>query len=596
MDVWDQKVGLSERIPSASTISVSRRVAAPRRSWLRLALAVLVAILLPILYHLRHGCPKPSSKPDDQSAFDWAALQPRRDLRWTPCYAGQKCARLLLPLDYDTPDGPTVAIAIRMIPATDLDNYRGTIFLNPGGPGVSGVDFVEQVGTDIARIVGSSFDILGFDPRGVGRTTPSDATCFDTVSERALFATQEGPQLINASGEALGIAHARARVVAERCAERIGGEWGIGRFAITPNVARDMLEMSRLLGQEQVQYWGFSYETILGQFFAGMYPDKVKRFVLDGVGDAELHRAGSVEEDLVYTDDVVDSLFTFCFQAGPEACAMYDSSAAKIRERYFHILDEVSRNPVPVALADPPLVITRKTLITQLFQSTFDPLSSFPSVVQTIRALETNNQTALASLARQISNPTECKCDTDNSPFQSGYTEAVLAVLCGDGPAYSFDRDAFARTYEHAAAQSPLMAPMRVVWHIRCADWKIRPKWRYTGPVHSTNTAHPLLLVSTQYDPVCPLTQARDVRSRFGSAGLLTQNSYGHCSMSSPSLCTAKQVREYFVNGTLPKEGATCEVDELPFVGRTQNVRALSTADQELLEALRNIAGSMPFH
>ena len=69
-----------------------------------------------------------------------------------------------------------------------------------------------------------------------------------------------------------------------------------------------------------------------------MYPDKVKRFVLDGVGDAELHRAGSVEEDLVYTDDVVDSLFTFCFQAGPEACAMYDSSAAKIRERYFHIL------------------------------------------------------------------------------------------------------------------------------------------------------------------------------------------------------------------------------------------------------------------
>ncbi len=143
-----------------------------------------------------------------------------------------------------------------MIPATDQDIYRGTIFLNPGGPGGSGVDFLERVGTNISRIVGPSFDVLSFDPRGIGRTTPL-ASCFETASQRAIWATQEGHQLIDASDESLGIIHARAEVLAERCKEQLGGEWGIGRFATTPYVARDMLEITQSLGQEQLQYWGF---------------------------------------------------------------------------------------------------------------------------------------------------------------------------------------------------------------------------------------------------------------------------------------------------------------------------------------------------
>ena len=183
-------------------------------------------------------------------------MEPSRQLEWTSCYSGNKCARLLLPLDYDTPDGPTTAIAIRIIPATDLDNYRGTIFLNPGGPGGSGLGLIERTGANISRIVGPSFDVLSFDPRGIGRTTPQ-ASCFETPSQRAIWATQEGHQLVDASDEALGIVHARAQVRAELCKERVGGEWGIGRFATTPYVARDMLEMSQLMGQDQLQYWGF---------------------------------------------------------------------------------------------------------------------------------------------------------------------------------------------------------------------------------------------------------------------------------------------------------------------------------------------------
>ena len=110
---------------------------------------------------------------------------------------------------------------------------------------------------------------------------------------------------------------------------------------------------------------------------------------------------------------------------------------------------------------------------------------------------------------------------------------------------------------------------------MQCVEWTLRPKWRWTGPLAAEETAHPLLVVSTRYDPVTPLAQAQAVVRRFGGAALLTQESYGHCSVSSPSLCTAKHIREYFVNGTLPEDGATCEVDELPFVGKTGDVRAL---------------------
>ena len=173
-----------------------------------------------------------------------------------PCYSGQKCARLLLPLDYERPDGAQTAIAIRMIPATDKEHYDGTIFLNPGGPGGSGVGYIERRGRDISLIVGSSYDVLSFDPRGIGYTTPQ-ISCFDTRSQRDIWDTQDGHEILAVNGTSAGIFRARAELLGERCEERLGGPDGVARFVNTPNVARDMLEMTQKLGQEKLQYWGF---------------------------------------------------------------------------------------------------------------------------------------------------------------------------------------------------------------------------------------------------------------------------------------------------------------------------------------------------
>jgi pimeloyl-ACP methyl ester carboxylesterase len=154
-----------------------------------------------------------------------------------------------------------------MIPATEKANYQGTIFLNPGGPGGSGTDFVTRYGTTISAIVGPRFDVLGFDPRGIGATTPL-AQCFDSDAQFQIWSLQQGSTLNASDWSSVSTIKARERVVSERCAGLLGGngdeiigasaeEWGPGRFMNTPNVATDMLKISELLGQDKLQYWGF---------------------------------------------------------------------------------------------------------------------------------------------------------------------------------------------------------------------------------------------------------------------------------------------------------------------------------------------------
>lgn len=154
-----------------------------------------------------------------------------------------------------------------MIPATDKHNYQGIIFLNPGGPGGSGTDLISRYGKVISTIVGPRFDVLGFNPRGIGATTPL-TQCFDSDSKSKIWGLSEG-RIPNISDWA-SVTHAKARerAIGERCASILGGngeerlgataeEWGPGRFMSTPNVATDILKISELLGQEKLQYWGF---------------------------------------------------------------------------------------------------------------------------------------------------------------------------------------------------------------------------------------------------------------------------------------------------------------------------------------------------
>ena len=186
-------------------------------------------------------------------------IKPSTELKWSPCFEGQECARLLLPLDYtNTSDTRTTAIALHRIPAPTRGTsaHRGAVFFNPGGPGGSGTLLTISMGRALGAIVGEGYDVLGFDPRGIGASTPR-VDCFEDEAEREIWSVQGGYRLVNASDDTLTMYRARERLVGRRCEERVGGDGGIARFAGTPSVARDMVEIAKKLGQEKVHYWGF---------------------------------------------------------------------------------------------------------------------------------------------------------------------------------------------------------------------------------------------------------------------------------------------------------------------------------------------------
>ena len=156
-----------------------------------------------------------------------------------------------------------------------------------GGPGGSGVDLVQSEGSALQEITGRNYSIIGFDPRGVGKTTPS-ADCFQTGLDRALWQQQTSRLASSGGPEMLGEVYARDRAYTRFCSTNIASVNGSATYMGTPFVARDMLRITELswraVGREPkgLQYWGFSYGSLLGQTFAHMFPDKVYRLILDG--------------------------------------------------------------------------------------------------------------------------------------------------------------------------------------------------------------------------------------------------------------------------------------------------------------------------
>ncbi|KZT66834.1 alpha/beta-hydrolase [Daedalea quercina L-15889] len=543
----------------------------------------------------------------DNPEFDWFSLPPSDNIEWTPCYSEYKCARLLLPLDYLSPPGfgPNATIALQMFPATDRENYKGTILINPGGPGGSGTYAVRQTGKNISRVVGGTYDILGFDPRGTGASLPA-VQCYDSEAQYQIWMQSIRNTWVNLTEGAAPLMVAREDAVGQLCKRKIGGngreyangtaeEWGPGRFVSSAGVTTDMLHITEKLGEDKLKYWGFSYGSVLGQYFAAMYPDKIGRMVIDGVFDAYEYRQTSYTTNLVDNDAIIEAFFTFCHRAGPERCSLYEPSPQAIKSRVEGIINKVTNEPVPVPFAEHgPMIFTKKLLYELTFIMTYKPIQSFPDLATMLLGAEQNNGTAISSIVNKYLPDYECSCSRAQPWLESN--EALMAIGCGDGDELTYDPGFYEMYLANMTAQSRFGGPFWAMYHVRCSQWRIRPKWRYTGPFAAANTSHPILIVEPRYDAVCPLSDARRVHKRYGGAALLVQNSYGHCSVSAPSLCTARYIRAYFEDGTLPEEGMECEVNELPFIGVVGDAEyeVLSTEDAELLDALRGLSKAVP--
>jgi len=210
--------------------------------------------------------------------WSWEALKPSEQLIWSKCYHDLECSRLSVPLDWLNPsDGRKVVLAVVRRSATDHTNYLGPVFVNPGGPGGSGVEWVIEGGKTLQAAAGKNHDIISWDPRGVGATTPS-AHCWSDPQEAQIWEMGK-LGLVDSHPDMLYDIFARISSLNTQCEKNMGE---LTKYAGTTSVARDMLAISEALGLDQVRFWGQSYGTVLGGTFAAMFPEKVERMVLDG--------------------------------------------------------------------------------------------------------------------------------------------------------------------------------------------------------------------------------------------------------------------------------------------------------------------------
>jgi pimeloyl-ACP methyl ester carboxylesterase len=269
-------------------------------------------------------------------------------LAWRSCgdqAPAFQCATARVPLDYDRPHGATITLALTRLPATNPSARIGSIFFNPGGPGGSGVDFLQAVGQDLySPQVRARFDLVSFDPRGVARSTPLQ--CFDTTEE-ALAALAPFPFPVTRAEERVWV-HAD-RVYARACARNAGP---ILDHMSTANVARDMDLLRRAVGDRKMTYVGYSYGTAIGSTYANMFPDKVRAVVIDGVIDPVSYTTGrGGEARRVPSDarlrseqgayDTLQAFLRLCDRGGPR-CAF---SGGDPKRRYDRLARRLLREP-----------------------------------------------------------------------------------------------------------------------------------------------------------------------------------------------------------------------------------------------------------
>ena len=561
-----------------------------------------------------------SSSSESSHSFDWKSVEAHQDLVYTDCYDGFQCAKLLLPLDWlDLSNNNNVSIAIAMLPAKvspDHPKFGGTVVLNPGGPSGSGVDFVRGRGRALQQVIDGEkhFDILSFDPRGVAYSEPN-AHC---------FASSEGLEIWKAKMSAIGhfddnpsamftkwaAYKAQGLLCASKDVSGYADGTNIRQFMSTPSVARDIIAIAERMdelyararrisppkdsfghGHTQVkmsdfqtgalvQYWGFSYGTILGNTLASLFPDRIGRMVLDGVADAPDYMATGWSKNLQDTEEGVARFYELCFSSG-QRCPLYRSSDNEpndIQKRHSSALNELKQSPIPVAYGGEAKLITYSDVRGLFMMAQYRPYTKFPEYATVFNEMINGNYTPMLETLSNAGKPSNADLN-DTVPWPhlphgydfSGQTQAAIA--CGDG--LDLTNKTLTEFEEYVSLlveQSPTLGAQWSEIVLTCTGWpsSLRPKWRYPGPFvtgRQNATAHPILFIGNTLDPVTPLRNAIAASKRHEGSRVLTQDSGGHCSLQvNPSNCTASYIKAYFNDGTLPPPGTVCPQDCLPWM------------------------------
>jgi pimeloyl-ACP methyl ester carboxylesterase len=470
--------------------------------------------------------PAPSTAPADLKPFYSQKLQ------WEGCDDGAKCARVSVPVDYARPDGQTLSLMVKVLPATQSGGR--SLFLNPGGPGASAVDFVSYMSSLFGDRVRAKYDLVGVDPRGVGESTPIDCL---TDRQFARF-TAEDPDPDTAAE--IENSQKTIRNFGLGC-EKLSG--ALASHVSTEEAARDFDIVRALLGQKKFDWFGASYGTQLGATYATLFPDRVGRMVLDGAVDPSL---GSIESSLGQTTGFQRALRSYVSDCvtrsscplGKTINPSIDRIAALLQSTDRHPLKTVEHRKLTEGLAFYGIAVTLYN------KSTWGMLS------QALDAAFKGDGSVLLRLADYYFDR-----QADGS-YDGNLGESFPAIGCldtNDKPTLD-EVEAAEPAFLKA---SPVFGRAMAWGAYSCTDWPIvseHPQIKIAAP-----SSAPIVVIGTTRDPATPYEWAKSLTKQLGSAVLLTRKGDGHTAYASGDDCVTEIVDDYLVEGTVPKAGTVCD-------------------------------------
>ncbi|NEK87774.1 alpha/beta hydrolase [Blastococcus saxobsidens] len=442
-----------------------------------------------------------------------------------------ECGTTEVPISYDEPGGATLPLFLfRAVPAGQTDRI-GSLVVNPGGPGGSGADAALGLALTLPEDVLRRFDIVGFDPRGVGLSTPVECIPADLKDE--LVAAEPRPT----TAEQLDEVFALSTEIAEGCAEEYPDS--LGTFN-TVDTARDMDQLREALGDEQLNYLGYSYGTTLGSTYAELFPDRVRAMVLDAAVDPDRDVIADAEANAAGFEAGFDAFAANCtgLIAG---CPLGDDPRRFLEE----LLTQAAQAPIPSSAEGETRQATPGVVLTAVQAALYDT-GSWPQLAQGLRAARDGDSTALFSLADELTG----RLDADT---YSNLLDANIAINCADTEE-TVEETRVRELVAQWSQEYPLFGAGAAAGLYTCSVWEAE---RTPLPERDAAGSAPILVIGNVGDPVTPLPGAVDLAEDLENAVLLTWQGQGHTAYPKTD-CVTASVNAYLLDLVVPQDGLTC--------------------------------------
>ncbi|MBU2669380.1 alpha/beta hydrolase [Actinoplanes bogorensis] len=484
---------------------------------------------------------------------------PTPKLGWYSCYQWAQCATAQVPLDYDRPYGAKVTLALLRVKARDQKHKTGSLFVNPGGPGASGVSLALAAPYFLSDELLDRFDIVGMDPRGIGFSDP--VNCFGDPGRQQPVLDKLNTGFPYGSTEEKAFLKATAKQ-GKACSH--GGRELAGAMS-TAEVARDMDVMRRAVGDSKLTYLGFSYGTALGQYYANMFPDRFRAIAVDGVIDPRAwvgSRAtgNQVQDDRLRSADgawkALQEILRRCNAAGPAKC---EFSGQGLR-RFRTIANRLKARPVRIGGQK----ITYAAFVSMALSSLYD-VEAGAEVTEMAAAMWrlTTPGAKVAAAAEAIVLRAHQRSIGRSFPYDNSY-DAYTAVMCTDGRHPRTGAD-WVKAGAKADQRAPYFGRAWAWASAPCArdTWTVRDEDAYMGPF-DRRTKNPVLVVGSLWDPATNYVDAVKSSRLIPNSRLLSSANWGHTAYGT-SPCATVAMDRYLLTRTLPAQGRMCVGDYQPF-------------------------------